>query len=78
MNNENTAPYTPEGDVTVELARLIDAGWDETQIAMFARRRATYGLSPEDPESVPTKVSAAAKQRLEFARWLYQNGRLNG
>ncbi len=78
MNNENTAPYTPEGDVTVELARLIDAGWDETQIAMFARRRATYGLSPEDPESVPTKVSIAEKQRLEFARWLYQNGRLNG
>jgi hypothetical protein len=78
MNSENTTPYTPESDVTVELARLIDAGWDESQIAMFARRRATYGLTPEDPESVPTKVTAAEKQRLEFARWLYQNGRLHG
>lgn len=78
MNSENTAPYTPEGDVTVELARLVDAGWDEAQIAVFARRRATYGLTPDDPESVPAKITAADRNRLEFARWLVQNGRLHG
>ena len=78
MNGENTIPTTRETDITVELARLVEAGWDEAQIAMFARRRATYGLSPEDPESVPAKVSAADKNRMEFARWLYQNGRLHG
>ena len=78
MNSENTIPTTGEVDITVELARLVEAGWDENQIAMFARRRATYGLYPEDPESLPVKVSAAEKQRLEFARWLYQNGRMHG
>ena len=78
MNSENTTPSSPEVDVTVELARLVDAGWDESQIAIFARRRATYGLTPDDPESVPAKVTAADRNRLEFARWLVQNGRLKG
>lgn len=78
MNGENTIPSTRETDITVELTRLVEAGWDEAQIAMFARRRATYGLSPEDPEAVPAKVSVAEKNRMEFARWLVQNGRLHG
>ncbi|MDB5079545.1 MAG: hypothetical protein JWP00_1469 [Chloroflexi bacterium] len=77
MTNENTSSPTPEVDVTVELARLVDAGWDEAQIAQFARRRATYGMSAEDPECAPTKVSSAERLRLEFARWLYQNGRIS-
>lgn len=78
MNSENTVPTTREVDVTVELARLVDAGWDEAQIAIFARRRATYGRTPDDPESVPAKVSVEERNRLEFARWLVQNGRLRG
>lgn len=78
MSSENTTPYTPESDVTVELARLVDAGWDEAQIAVFARRRATYGLTPDDPENVPAKVSVEERNRMEFARWLVQNGRIRG
>jgi|SwirhisoilCB3_FD_contig_31_1759208_length_356_multi_3_in_0_out_0_1 hypothetical protein len=80
MNTENTSPTptTPEKDVTVELARLVDAGWDEAQIASFARQRATYGLTPDDPDYAPAKqLSGLERQRLEFARWLYQNGRLH-
>lgn len=76
MNTENTSQPTREVDMTVELARLVDAGWDETQIALFARQRATYGLTPDDPEYAPVKISAAERKRLEFARWLYQNGRI--
>ena len=78
MNSENTAPTTREVDMTVELARLVDAGWDEAQIAVFARRRAIYGLTPDDPESIPAKISVEERNRLEFARWLVQNGRLHG
>jgi hypothetical protein len=78
MNSENTTPTTREVDMTVELARLVEAGWDEAQIAVFARRRATYGLTPDDPESVPAKINVAERNRLEFVRWLVQNGRLQG
>ena len=39
MNGENLIPDTRETDITVELTRLVEAGWDESQIAMFARRR---------------------------------------
>ena len=74
MEAEKVSGNEPSTDLTSHLSNLIEAGWTEQQIAKFARMRATY--SPVNDVLTPAAMISADKNRLDFARWLYNNGRL--
>ncbi|HEX2916123.1 MAG TPA: hypothetical protein VH186_35515 [Chloroflexia bacterium] len=78
MGMENTS-YAEGNDVTTQLAKLVDAGWNEAQIAKMARMRASYGQTRDIPrEELPEELSTEDQNHLEFIRWLHQNGRIKG
>ena len=76
MESEKTLYTEQTDDVTLELARLVAAGWNERQIARLARLRATYSHTSDE---VSVEVAAPLNpdsDKLTFMRWLYNSGRI--
>jgi hypothetical protein len=74
METENIYCTTSPEDITSQLANLIEAGWNEQQIARFARMRATYDAVTDEFRT--GEAANVDKHRLAFASWLYRQGRL--
>jgi uncharacterized protein with ParB-like and HNH nuclease domain len=75
MNSENMMYIKQTEDVPTILANLMAAGWNETQIAQLARRRATYSQTSDELNAV-VSYSKTEQNRMAFMRWLYSVGRM--
>lgn len=73
MGNENTL-YRDTQDTTVELAKLLESGLNENQIARMVRLRATYNHTSD--ELPPVAFTKDEEGHLAFLRWLHQTGRV--
>ncbi|HEX2916567.1 MAG TPA: hypothetical protein VH186_37755 [Chloroflexia bacterium] len=69
MNNDKISCMNENSDIAYKLHGLLDDGWSEEQIVKLARMRAVYRQT-RDMSRIPAS--------LAFARWLYQNGKLEG
>ena len=77
METYNKPDTAQPGDITVELTGLVEAGWNEQQIARLARLRATYSTTSDGLAGVPANsLTRAEQQHLAFTSWLYHHGRL--
>jgi hypothetical protein len=65
-------------DLPKQLAELMILGWTESQIIRLAQMRGKYSDSFDDDTLALSRQTVAQQNRLSFARWLYQNGRLKG
>ena len=74
MEAEKVSSNEAGMDITNHLSNLIESGWTEQQIAKFARMRATYGHTTD--VLTPAALISADERKLNFARWLYNTGRL--
>lgn len=74
MGNENTLYQAEAKDSTTELARLLESGLNERQIARMVRLRATYSHTSDDLDQ--SKFSKTEENGLAFMRWLRDTGRL--
>lgn len=76
MESEKTVYEEKAEDVTLELARLVAAGWNERQIARLARLRAIYAQTSDEVEVAIVTPLTPDENKLAFVRWLYSSGRL--
>ncbi|OJW01845.1 MAG: hypothetical protein BGO39_28245 [Chloroflexi bacterium 54-19] len=76
MWQNNNSYRRPNPDIAAALKNLVEAGFNEKEIAAFARLRARYAQIPDHIQDYPTVLSKQEITNLSFYRWLVQKGRL--